>query len=281
MKIAVVGDIGGQLEVFHDVIRDLGGDMDTGMLPDDLIVIQVGDIVRFNDSADLDSYGCAALADKLIQANNGKYIQLLGNHETPLLGGALHPNWNLKELPESQPIIESWWNEKKAYIGVVLTADGKDDIVITHAGLTRGFMETKLKTQNPREAIHKLNSYVGNVAITDIEHTGGLIDKVHNPNVDTFWALAGSELYDEWFDGELTFNQLHGHSCIYDWEKDSYWWDATERVIDSTEVNKEDRFTTTTHPNGHRFRTVDWELLNTKKKKVWPILVIDGYQIIL
>lgn len=280
MKTVIVGDIGGQFDLFKDVIESVGGDPVTGVLPADIIMIQVGDIVRFANAPALDSLACAQLAQKLIEVNDGRYIQMLGNHETPLLGGHLDPHWSCTELPESKPIVQRWWDEKLAHLAVSLTKEGHRDILITHAGLTRGYMEW-LGTTTSFEAARKLNSFVGNVSIQEFEQTGGLVTGIKNPSADIVWALVGMELHDSWKGAHPEFNQIHGHSCLMEWEAEQYWSDIPEYVKDATVVNYRDRYTVTAYDSGYTIRSVDWVLKNEYRRKKWPLLVLDGYHVTL
>ena len=236
MTTVIVGDIGGQYDLFRDVIASAGGNPDTGVLPDDTTMIQVGDIVRFHPSPDLDSLACAQYAQKLIDVNDGRYIQMLGNHETPLLGGAMDPNWWVTDIPGVKPIVSRWWDEKLASLAVVLRKENQPDLLITHAGLTRGYMDW-LGTTTAFEAAHKLNSFVGNVGIEEFERLGGLVTGIKNPAADIVWALVGMELHDSWKGENPGFNQLHGHSCLMEWEEEKFWNDIPEYVIDATVVN--------------------------------------------
>lgn len=279
MKTVIVGDIGGQYDLFRDVVESVGGDPETGVLPKNITMIQVGDIVRFANSPALNSLACAQYAQKLIEVNEGRYIQMLGNHETPLLGGHLDPHWSVRELPEVEPIVQRWWEEKLAHLAVSLTKDGHRDILITHAGLTRGYMEW-LGTETSFEAAQKLNSFVGNVSIQEFEQAGRLVTGNRNTSADMVWALVG-ELHTSWKDSTPEFNQIHGHSCLMEWESEKFWSDIPQHVIDATMVNYRDRYTVTAYESGYTIRSVDWVLKNEYRRKQWPLLVLDGYHVTL
>lgn len=278
MKTVIVGDIGGQFDLFKDVVKSAGGDPETGLLPPDTTMIQVGDVVRFNGSPELYSLACAEYAQKLIDVNEGRYIQLLGNHETPLLGGSLDPHWATTDLPESRPAVNRWWDERLASLAVVLRKDGHPDILITHAGLTKGYMKW-LGTTTAFEAAQKLNSFVGNVSISEFERVGGLVTGSSNPEADIVWALVGMELHDSWKGENPGFNQIHGHSCLMEWEEEKYWDDIPEYVKDATVVNYRDRYTITSYESGYTIRSVDWILKNNYRRQQWPLLVLNGYHI--
>lgn len=280
MRTAIIGDIGGQIDVFRAVITELGGDIHTGKLPEGLRVIQVGDIVRVNPSDELDSLACAQFADKLIDANNGNYIQLLGNHETPLLGGVYHPHWLDTDLLACEPIIESWWHDKKAHLSAVLMKPGEKDTLITHAGLTRGYMEL-IGATSALDAVRRLNGYVGNVPVFAIERPGRLITGVKDESADIFWTIVGSELHESWWETGAGFNQIHGHSCLFNWDTHDYWHDVNEEIQKRTMIDEGKRFTVTVHPNKDWYRSVDWGLGNKKQKADWPLLILEGFDVYL
>ena len=63
-RVAVIGDVGGHLaELRRELVR-LGADEETGELPDDLTIVQVGDLVhRGPDSAGVVSSSTVICAD--------------------------------------------------------------------------------------------------------------------------------------------------------------------------------------------------------------------------
>lgn len=280
MRTVIVGDIGGQYDLFRDVVKSVGGDPLTGVLPPDLTMIQVGDIVRFNNSPDLDSLSCALYAQKLLEVNGDRYIQLLGNHESPLLGGITDPYWAVQELPESEHVVRNWWDGRLARLGVVLRKPGQRDILVTHAGLTRGYQEW-LGTSTAVDTVKALNSLVGTTSLASIEKPGKLATK-GEPDLEAgvWWALVGCELNDSWRDGHPTFNQIHGHSVVVDWENGEYWSDIPEYVRDATMINYRDRYTITQYESGYWLRSVDWMLKNSYHRQEWPLLILNGYDVI-
>ena len=51
-RVAVVGDVAGHLDELRTELRRLGADGGTGRLPDDLTIIQVGDLVHRGPASD-------------------------------------------------------------------------------------------------------------------------------------------------------------------------------------------------------------------------------------
>jgi hypothetical protein len=280
MTVVVLGDVGGQTRVYRDALLSLGIDPDECLIPEGITLIQVGDVVRFNHNPHLDSLGCVEISDRLIQNNPDNYIQLLGNHDLALLGGARDPHWKILDLPDSREYVERWWQDGTVSLGVTLrsiTGDG-NDILITHAGLGRNYWK-QISGGDAVQTAVALNSLVGqNVA--DFEVPGHLVTGADNVNADTAWALVGPEFHSTWQGHQMPFNQIHGHACLMEWDSGNYWPDVIPEVIASTEINWSHRYTLTTRPDGTWIRSVDWILKNDPIDFEWPILHLDDYEVV-
>jgi hypothetical protein len=68
---AIIGDVGGWTHRLDEAIVSLGGDPDAGTLPEDLTVVQVGDLVNKGP----DSKGALALVDRMLTGSQGRWIQ--------------------------------------------------------------------------------------------------------------------------------------------------------------------------------------------------------------
>src|SRR5262245_10556089 len=85
-RIAVIGDVGGHPGQLTDALRSLGAGGTRLSLPDDLVVVQVGDLVdRGPDSA-----GVLQLVSRYLDEQPAQWIQLLGNHEAQYVPGGVH-----------------------------------------------------------------------------------------------------------------------------------------------------------------------------------------------
>lgn len=279
MTVVVLGDVGGQTQVYREALLSLNIDPDECIIPDGITLVQVGDVVRFNHSPHLDSLGCVEISDRLLRNNPGKFIQLLGNHDLALLGGAHDPHWKIYDLPESKEYVERWWNEGIASLGVYLKPINPHDkdILITHAGLGKNYWE-KISGGDASKTASALNSLVGqNVA--EFEVPGHLVTGQDNINADTAWALVGPEFHSTWQKETMPFHQIHGHACLVEWESKKFWPDVIQEVIDTTEINWSHRYTVTTRPDGTWIRSVDWILKNDPIDFEWPILHLDDYEV--
>jgi hypothetical protein len=133
-RVLVLGDIGGQFDVFTRTLRRLGIDPEHPVLPAGMTLIQVGDINRINPSPALREAECVDLANRLLALNPARYMQLFGNHEL----GAIGAGYPVSVAGHENPTLDSWWWDRRAHLAAgIVTADGTD-ILVTHAGLTRG-----------------------------------------------------------------------------------------------------------------------------------------------
>lgn len=286
MRIAIVGDIGGQLDLFKEVVEKLGGNPDTGVLPKDLTVIQIGDIVRMNISSDLDSLGCALYADTLINVNEGRYIQMIGNHETPLLEGVSDPHWKIHDLPDCREIIEHWHDSGKGHYALALhdNETGRD-ILLTHAGLTSGYLYHWLESPLDASAAvvaREYNKRAWELGVINVENPGGLVTGIQTMDADAQWAKV-SEVHDSWRGLDMPFDQIHGHSVAFRWDAQTWWPEIQQDVIDTTIVDETQRYTLTKRNDGTTIRSVDWVLGNDHQNlnPDWSIFYLEDAEILL
>jgi hypothetical protein len=119
MRVAVIGDIGGHVDELRAELARLGVKRD-GLLPSDLLVIQVGDLVHRGPASD----DVITLVDSYLRNEPHRWIQLVGNHEANYLrfrgprgcgggriafcgagGGTDTPWWR---PPSAPPTSRSW-----------------------------------------------------------------------------------------------------------------------------------------------------------------------------
>src|ERR1700755_2285929 len=80
-RVAVIGDVGGHLLELEAALASLGATGGDHRLPDDLTVVQVGDLIdRGPDSA-----GVLDLVDRYLDNQPAQWVQLIGNHEAQYL----------------------------------------------------------------------------------------------------------------------------------------------------------------------------------------------------
>lgn len=278
-RVAVLGDIGGQFDVFRDAVASIGGSPDHAIIPSDTQLIQVGDVVRRHDSADLDSIACAAYADRLMRNNPGRYIQVMGNHEMPSLGGQVDPHWTLLSIDSADALIRQWWEKRDVYLAAgIIHSDGRETL-ITHAGMNANY-HSALGGHGMVDTVQKLNGMVGG-RLDAFERPGYLVKKDYDRGADFLWSLVGVELYETWYGKTMPFEQIHGHCCSYRWDVRDFWADIPDRARLDAVINEDQRYITTTDSEGNTFRTVDWVLGNKTETQRWEVLIVDDCEVVL
>lgn len=274
-SVVVIGDMGGQIHIFQQVLDSLGVGADY-RIPEGMSIIQIGDVARnVMPDSPLDSLGCVQLADNLMRVNGARYTQLLGNHEFGYLPGAKYPDrWYLD--PAVGEIIRSWWDERKVVFAANLHV-GDSNILVTHAGLTMGYWNRLKAPTTVREAMRALNYYVGRDS-SHWSNPGYLVSRIVDESSDIVWAEASRELLTPWLREKDTmpFSQIYGHSGPLNWSEGVFWDKTLADVCSSTEVDYENRLSHTTTgklPNGTPAvcYSVDWMLGNLPAPQVYGL----------
>lgn len=217
MRWAVVGDIGGHLHPLVAELTRLGVDVESATIPEDLTVVQVGDLIHRGP----DSAGVIRLVDRLIGFNPGRWLQLVGNHEAQYLRKPAFV-WRERLDDDSADVLRRWWDEGTMLVAAVVpTQNG--DMLVTHAGVTERFWYRDLGA--PHSAHHTAELLNHPAVRRDAEalfRPGVMLTGDINPRVGPIWADAGSELLPSWGETRLPFGQVHGHSSLLDWTTGSW-----------------------------------------------------------
>lgn len=216
-RVAVIGDVHGQAdELAHKLVR-MGADPDSLALPDDLTVIQVGDLIHRG----LQSSEVLQLVDTIQTNQPAQWIQLIGNHEAQYIHGKLF-EWD-DELPdEDAAVLQRWLNEGQLHAAASIVTPAGNEALVTHSGLVHDVWRIVLgRPRTARDAAARINA--------GLQHTtpwlwapGEMLQGVPNRMAGPMWASAGAELYASWMNAEdldvpAPFSQVHGHSSIYQW----------------------------------------------------------------
>jgi hypothetical protein len=239
----VIGDVGGHATALLDELVRLGADPGTGRLPDDLHVVQVGDLVHRGPDSDQ----VVALVDGYLTHQPGQWTQLVGNHEMQYLREPVF-EWPERLHTHAIDTLRRWWDSGLLVVAATTpSADG--DLLVTHAGLTAEFWEAVLGAPaTAGESAVALNS----LAAQGSHHVFRPGDMLHGSAqlgpVGPLWAAAATELLPSWLDRDLPFSQVHGHSTLFDWRHDRFR--AGDAVVAVTSVDAVARHETTTLPGG-------------------------------
>ena len=203
-RVAMLEDVQGRLDVLVDALDRLGVSLDSDW-PDDLVVVQVGDLVHRGPS----SAGVVALVDQLISLSGGRWIQLIGNHEATYLPGGRWHVPNDEHLPDETIATIRRWHER----GTAQLAVAVEDVLVTHAGLTRSRWDVLGQPATSAEAADAINAELR----SDPEaafRAGWMLAGVSSLDADpgVIWAHTTCELYPGWqHAASVPFGQVHGH----------------------------------------------------------------------
>lgn len=212
-RVAVIGDVGGHASVLRAEIVRLGADPDTGRIPEHLVIVQVGDLVHRGP----DSGGVVDLVETMLRGGEGRWVQLIGNHEAHYVSDRVF-DWREELASAAVDRLRGWWDDGSMVVAAAFRAPS-GDFLITHAGLTAGFWRSVLDTPvSAVETATRLNALAGRTG-GPLFRTGAMIQgKRVSPSAGPLWAEAARELVPSWFESRLPFSQVHGHSSIVDWE---------------------------------------------------------------
>lgn len=139
-RTAIIGDVGGHADALAGALTDLGADVEAGILPEGLNIVQVGDLVHRGP----DSMGVLAIVERFLNNSPGRWAQLVGNHEAQYLrpGGPTFEGYPAIEATD-QELLNHWWETDQMVIAAHIPTPGPNNLpggtVVTHAGVTPGF----------------------------------------------------------------------------------------------------------------------------------------------
>lgn len=266
MRIAVIGDVGGHAEQLRHELTRLGANPD-GSLPDDLLVIQVGDLIhRGPDSDDVIS-----IVDRYLRSQPEQWIQLVGNHELNYLQPPVF-RWPEELSRKHIRALNRWWRTGALAVAVAVeTTDGS--FLVTHAGVTAEFWARVLGgPSSALEAARQINE-LARAGDATVFSAGIFLHGTTAPDAGPLWADTTTELLPGWVDSHMPFSQIHGHNSITAWRAH----DATAPrtginalvTIDVTAKHE------TVHLNGGRLIGIDPDHRETPTIP-WRALELDG-----
>lgn len=213
MRIAVIGDVGGHAESLRSELARLGAHSD-GSLPDDLIVVQVGDLIhRGPHSAQV-----VDLVDRYLTTQPTQWIQLIGNHEAHYLQP---PVFAWPELLSRRHIgiINRWWRKGSMAVAAAVEVS-YESFLITHAGITAEFWVSVLGGPlTAAEAARRIND-LAQTRADAVFRAGAMLHGTSAPDAGPLWADTMTELLPGWADRQMPFSQIHGHNTLTPWRGD-------------------------------------------------------------
>jgi hypothetical protein len=239
----VIGDVGGHATALFDELVRLGADPMSGRLPDNLHVVQVGDLVHRGPDSDQ----VVALVDGYLTHQPDQWTQLVGNHEMQYLREPVF-EWPERLHAHATDTVRRWWDSGQLTVAVALPTAGGAHLV-THAGVTADFWESVLgATPSAEETAAALNALAASDS-DDLYRAGDMLyGAAREGPVGPLWASAATELLPSWLDRQLPFSQVHGHSCVFDWASGTFR--ASQAIAAITTVDQSARHETTNLSGG-------------------------------
>lgn len=266
MKIAIFGDTGGHYNQLYNGLRAIGLDSDN-VLPEDLTVIHVGDLVHKGPDSEL----IISFVNDIMKVNPGQWIQLVGNHEAQYLGGPVF--WGDFIDEGAQKTLHRWWNTKKIRTAVaVRDYDHDEDLLVTHAGLAPNFWEAYCHNEtHPAQVAAYINSWKIDLQFVP----GAMLSGEPRGNGGPVWAHAIDEIYLPWLKtDQVPFSQVHGHTTAFWWSKGH--WGATPKDIRKHFTLDKENNISTFNVNGKRIICVDPGFSRYTSIEAQPSLLFKG-----
>lgn len=255
-RVAVIGDVGGHPDQLRHALGELG--VVDGRLPDDLTVVQVGDLVDRGPDSD----GVLELVDAI---GSDRWIQLVGNHDAQYLSGGTR-FWD-ESVPESaEQTLRRWDDSGFLQVAAVIRTGEGEEFLVSHAGVSAGWWTELGEPMTPTTAMWRLDELP----------CGSLSSRTDGP----LWTEAG-ELYESWMEfhgrgGFVPFGQIHGHSSVVRYQDQT--WRCTGRIRQRSGVDWAARHTRT-RVGGREFIGVDPKHGRTAAEQ-WSPLVLAGAEIV-
>lgn len=212
MRIAVIGDVGGHAEPLRLELARLGAGAD-GSLPDDLTVVQVGDLIHRGP----DSARVVEIVDDYLARQPDQWIQLIGNHEAHYLQPPVFA-WSETLSRKHIRLIRRWWQSGSAAVAVAIEA-AHESFLITHAGITAEFWANALGgPPTAAEAASRIND-LARAGAESVFRAGVMLHGKTASDAGPLWADTMTELLPGWADRQMPFSQIHGHAAITSWRE--------------------------------------------------------------
>lgn len=272
--IAIIGDLSGHAEPFTDALISVGVDVASGTIPEGLTVIQLGDLIHKGPDSD----ALVALADQLLAGGDGRYIQLLGNHEGQYAGGV--DFWRKRISARSSDIIASWVADGRARLAVAVDSDELGPTLLTHAGLTHGLWQHAAGSPtDPGEAAFEMNHWPAHNP--ELAHRSGFMLGGQRTCFDAgpLWAHVARELYQSWAaPAQVPFSMVHGHTSAVTWNRKE--WDPAVSAAIRARAEVDWRRRHVSVPFGeHRIVGIDPGFGSTDPARILHPLIVHGHVI--
>lgn len=269
--MAVIGDVGGHHDALLAALVDLGMDLGSGLLPADLTVVQVGDLVHRGPASD----AVVDLVNSIMGRQPDQWVQLIGNHEQHYVSAPVF-NWHETISAQAQAHLQRWWDTRVMRPAVAVVAGGQEWLV-THAGLTQGFWRALGSPTTAPAAARAIND-LDRAVSSPLWRAGMMLGGRSTLSAGPVWASSAYEVLPGWTAPgapALPFHQIHGHTSVAHWPTGVLRGSAHVRA--ATQVDVDSRQTVTTVAN-RQIIGVD-PVHGTAPAPHWAPLVLHGARV--
>ncbi len=215
-RLAVFGDVGGQAHELHAALVELGAHPEDLLLPGDLTVVQLGDLIHRGP----DTAGAVAIVRNAMARQPERWVQLAGNHEAYYLTPPKF-HWPERLAERDLETVYQWWRTRRMRVAAAVEVVGQPhQYLITHAGLTEGFWRHFIgMPTSAADAAVALNGLIGQIHESWLFRPGVMLTREVDLAAGPVWASAPDELVPSWAASvaPAPFHQIHGHSSTIDW----------------------------------------------------------------
>ena len=183
--------------------------------PDDLHIIQVGDLLGGRDDLAI-----AQRVSPYIEA--GHWTQLIGNWELEAVGaGPVTDRHGRSANPAALDIFGEWYENAQANWAPTATSSSGTTAIVTHAGLSRTWLEAHFTSWADVPAMHLAGYINSNSDLAVNTHEGEMTGRRNPVGGGPVWA-SRNELWSSWLNHPMPWPQIHGHTTAYDHRRRTY-----------------------------------------------------------
>ena len=229
MKVAIFGDTGGHYVGLRKALDELT-EADRVTLKPDIHVVHLGDLVHRGPDSD----GVIELVGDLMEANPGRWTQIVGNHEAMHLEMGVGRFFRCNCSNATIETLRAWWRDDRLVPAAAIidveprfwTAGRRpagqesmvNDLLCVHGGLTWSFWSQELeRPETALDAALALRVTADKKLAKEGLMTG---DSYGTPG--PIWATAAEEVLLSWKSEPMPFSQAVGHTTPYSHDRQTW-----------------------------------------------------------
>lgn len=268
MEYAIFGDVGGHFGPFKRGLKSVGVDIVNCVIPKNLTVVQVGDLVHKGPNSAM----VVNLVDTMMRNNPGRWIQLAGNHELPYL--SIHDAFFYRDRVDSQTAetLLKWKLEGLLLPSYAFESVSGEQYLVTHSGLTRmNYLE-----YGNGDALQTSLSINSQTWFTLNKRGNMFYGRGPVYKAGIFWAEGVGEVYPTWHKAPepMPFHQIHGHSSAFLWNRDMFRFNYPAWFVDNLTIDR-DNMRTVFSVDGGNFYSIDHGLERMSFTEIIKPLIIE------